>query len=467
MPSALIIAYYFPPVGGAGAQRPAKWCKYLPECGWEVCVVAPDASHTGSVWGPTDDTLNDTLSFARVERVSAGIDDIDHERRTSIAKHQAWLRAASDRVAALLSRERFDAVLITMSPFCLAHVALWLKAHFDVPVILDLRDPWALDGWPTYRTWFEWRRDYALMRRTLGAVDGVIANTPEALKALRCEFPMVDAARWTVIPNGYDEEDFRYVGASSGDPAHLTIVHAGSLHSSELYPPRGFVARTKRRIRYRPEPIQPEGRTLKFLLEALRRLRDAGYPGAERVRVRCVGVVVGATVRCVQESGVGEQVELIGYRPHRESVAQLMAADALFLPLHGYTDPARRALIVPGKTYEYLASGKPILACLPEGDARDLVERSGRGYLALPTHPGMVGAALSQLISDWLAGRLKGGGPPAWLHDYERCELTRRLSAFLTKVANLPLNRSVKSADHTAAPMNKGRSNPKDRCAAC
>src|SRR4051812_39898977 len=35
----LIISYTFPPTGGAGVQRVAKFAKYLPEHGWEVSVL--------------------------------------------------------------------------------------------------------------------------------------------------------------------------------------------------------------------------------------------------------------------------------------------------------------------------------------------------------------------------------------------------------------------------------------------
>src|SRR6188768_1123173 len=32
----LLVAYNFPPVGGAGVQRPVKWAKYLGRFGWDV-----------------------------------------------------------------------------------------------------------------------------------------------------------------------------------------------------------------------------------------------------------------------------------------------------------------------------------------------------------------------------------------------------------------------------------------------
>ena len=45
-----------------------------------------------------------------------------------------------------------------------------------------------------------------------------------------------------------------------------------------------------------------------------------------------------------------------GYVTHGESVALMRSADLLFLPMQNLP-PGVRATIVPGKTYEYLASG--------------------------------------------------------------------------------------------------------------
>ncbi|MCH6560776.1 hypothetical protein IH799_10545, partial [candidate division KSB1 bacterium] len=35
----LILAYYFPPLGMGGTQRPAKFVKYLPEFNWTPFVI--------------------------------------------------------------------------------------------------------------------------------------------------------------------------------------------------------------------------------------------------------------------------------------------------------------------------------------------------------------------------------------------------------------------------------------------
>src|SRR3954447_12979096 len=40
----LIVAYYFPPIGGIGSIRLVRFAEHLPEFGWDVTVLAPKAT---------------------------------------------------------------------------------------------------------------------------------------------------------------------------------------------------------------------------------------------------------------------------------------------------------------------------------------------------------------------------------------------------------------------------------------
>ena len=116
-------------------------------------------------------------------------------------------------------------------------------------------------------------------------------------------------------------------------------------------------------------------------------------------------------------------VRMHEFVPHPETVALLRSADALFLPMHDL--PAGiRAGIVPQKTYEYVAAGRPIVAAVPDGDARDLLAASGVARLCRPSDVAGIKAALRGEIERWRAGE----DPPAVRADV----LTRCTSARLT-----------------------------------
>jgi len=121
-----------------------------------------------------------------------------------------------------------------------------------------------------------------------------------------------------------------------------------------------------------------------------------------------------------------EIVKTPGYLTHAETVGLLRSADLLFLPMHGLP-PGRRARIVPGKTYEYLAAQRPILAAVPDGDARDLLERAG-ALLCRPTDVDGLTAALSEQLDRAGSSVSAAVGPRAFLERFERRNLTRELA---------------------------------------
>jgi GT2 family glycosyltransferase len=246
----------------------------------------------------------------------------------------------------------------------------------------------------------------------------------------------------TVIPNGYDADDFRTAAEAlpaNGTRDEFTIVHTGTLHGDSLYPARPLRAALRRMLEYTPERIVPSGRTIVHLLAALRRLRDSGVADARRVRIVLVGEVDRGTRRCIDESGVADAVTCTGFVDHAASVEWLLRADALFLPLHDLIGRGR-SLIVPGKTYEYLAACKPILACLPDGDARDLISASRFGYLSRPTDEQGIADAIQQMLADARTASSERAKCEPWVQSYERRELCRQLDAFLRKIHRRRLN---------------------------
>jgi hypothetical protein len=81
----------------------------------------------------------------------------------------------------------------------------------------------------------------------------------------------------------------------------------------------------------------------------------------------------------------------------------MMAADLLFLPMHDLRAGGRAGL-VPGKTYEYLASGRPILAAVPDGDARDILAEAGGARICSPSDVG----EMTRIIADQASGKVRG-----------------------------------------------------------
>ena len=176
----LIVCYYFPPDGGAGTQRAAKFAKYLPASNWSVTVLTRQPPAKRGKWEPEDKTLLQEIGTnTEVIRIAPAESATNWARDLVLADLQpGWIEPAYDALVQRLSKGDIDAVFFTMSPFDLSHLALRLKSQQpNVPVYVDLRDPWALDGWRLVGHYFKWRVHMQQMARTLLAADGVIANT--------------------------------------------------------------------------------------------------------------------------------------------------------------------------------------------------------------------------------------------------------------------------------------------------
>jgi glycosyltransferase involved in cell wall biosynthesis len=92
----------------------------------------------------------------------------------------------------------------------------------------------------------------------------------------------------------------------------------------------------------------------------------------------------------------------VGHRPFFEALELLRDAAVLLLVI----PPEGGAGNHTGKLFQYLASGRPILALAREPNvAADLVRRSRSGVVVPPDDAAAVAAALERLYGDWKRGR--------------------------------------------------------------
>jgi glycosyltransferase involved in cell wall biosynthesis len=385
--SVLYIARHFPPVGGAGVQRTVYMIRYLREAGWAVTVIT-GAGDGLDRWTPRDDSLSSVLPddveviwLPAPEPAAASSWRGRVERWLGVepAWDAWWISGACSRATAAPA---IDAIVATMSPFASAVAATRLSERLDVPWLADLRDPWALDEMTAYPTAAHRRLHQRRMRHRLGTASAIVMNTPEAAKVARARFPELAPRVVDAIPNGYAPADFSEPAPARSDAA-LRIVHTGYLHTDL----RG-VGVLRRMLSVGDVRVDRAARSHVHLLEAITTVAGST---ARPIELHLAGVLSAADRAAIPGS---VRVHDHGYLHHAESVRLLRSADLLFLPMHDLPD-GRRATIVPGKTYEYLASGRPILAAVPAGDARDLLERAVGVSLCDPTDV----AAMARIIA--------------------------------------------------------------------
>ncbi|NSW94486.1 MAG: glycosyltransferase family 4 protein [Bacteroidales bacterium] len=375
MKKVLIITYYWPPGGGAGVQRWLKFASYLPESGWEPVILTVDPG--SAVYPVIDESLENEvpeslkiyktpatdyyrLFYRDKARVpSAGFankkDDSVAGRLSRFIRGNlfipdpriGWNKFAFKKACEIVKEEKINIVITTSPPHSTQLTGLKLKKRLpELTWIADLRDPWTDIYYYKlfYPTPVAKRIDQCLEKRVLRTADRIIAVSPtlKTLFARKAPSAMID-----VITNGYDTSDF--INIKPETPEKLTMTYTGTM--SEAYPVDG-------------------------LLEVLQKMRTSGTD----FLVRFVGTVNEKLKKKIILKAGERNTEFVSHVSHSEAIKFMSGSTVLLLVIPHYR---HNRLIITGKLFEYLASGKPVL-CIgpPDGDAAEIIRSCRAGMTA-------------------------------------------------------------------------------------
>jgi glycosyltransferase involved in cell wall biosynthesis len=415
----LVVTYHFPPVGGIGVQRTLKYVTYLRRSGWEPVVITPrdpafplrDPALLASVPQGIEVHRNLSLEPARAtmlarRRVASGrksrsttAAEAPHSERRPSGRPSglrrlarlgakgwqnlwdtllfpdqavAWMPFAIRSGLQIHRRRPVDVLYSSAMPITTHLVAGALKARTGLPWVADFRDPWVESPiLPNPR--FPKRQ---MQRRTerwiVERADRVVLAMEGLREMFATRYPSM-ADKFVYIPNGYDLADFAGLEPIPSDPGRFNLLFAGSLYRhGELEAVLGGVELMAER---RPD------------LRSRLLLRFLGRANEENKRIAAEYTAPGR---------IGDVVRFEDFVPRQEALAQMAGADAL-LQLRS-AEPGSE-MFVSGKVFEYMTLDRPILAVMPPGDGRRLVDGLPGGRSA-DVDPASVADALERLLDD-------------------------------------------------------------------
>ena len=409
MKHALIVAFHFPPeASSSGVLRTLKYARYLEEYGWRVTVITLKRS----AYLITDPKLEEQIpKSAHVVRTRY----INVKRHLAIRGRYPAILAVPDTWSgwwpwavtagnAAIARERPD-IIYSTSPHATAHlIAGHLARRWKLPWVVDFRDPWFEDppepDTPAIVHWFARRLEAKVVARA----DHIVASTKHLKEMLVARYLRESPTKFSVIPNGYDEADFKALSEQPyAKQRQLTIVHTGSVNADFRDP--------------RP------------LFRAIRTAADQGLLDVSTLSLRFIG---GGTfgesaemLQCLNETGLQQTVSFLPRVSYDEVIKELGHADIALL-LQASTDTAA---LVPAKLYEYLRSQKPVLALVNPGASQELISETAGGWAIEPCdHKGLT-AVIVEIYRLWDSGELihKGASLHA-VEQYSRQNLTGALA---------------------------------------
>jgi glycosyltransferase involved in cell wall biosynthesis len=427
----LFITYYWPPSGGAGVQRCLKFVKHLPEFGISPTVIT--VSEKEGAYPIIDESLAaDIPAGVRVIRTSTnepfefykkltGKKEIPYggfanERQESMAQklfkflrgnlfipdaRVGWNKYAIRAASKLLAEEHFDAVFTTSPPHSSQLIGLALKEKFGIHWIADLRDPWTDIYYYKDLKHTAWakNRDARYEREVIEKCDALLVTSSDTKRLFLAKAPQLDSTKIKVLPNGFDEEDFKIPSAPPEDA--FVITYTGTI--TETY-------------------------NIEIFLKALSEIA-ARHPNIP-FRLRFVGKISAPIQQQLVTAGLQPITEVIPFVPHSESVKYLLTTTVLLM---GIPDVENNFCILPGKLFEYLAANKPIICIGPlHSDADRIIDECGAGRVFHYAAYDLMVDHLEQLAQGW---KINTNLDLPWIayNRYSRRNLTGELAKILLK----------------------------------
>ena len=417
MPKVLMIAFHYPPYhGSSGILRTWNYSRYLPLHGWQPLVLTASQF----AYGPQSTRLDNGLEAppgVKVWRAPA----LDSGRHLAISgRYPGWL-ALPDRwvtwfpgaVATalwIIARYRPQAIWSTF-PIATAHlIAGTVKRVTGVPWIADFRDSMTEDNYPAdVRQRNVYRR---IEGRAIRSADASIFTTDGTKDMYRARYSGSTHAAMHVIPNGYDEDVFERVESKAvGSAAKSSLQKIRILHSGIVYPSERD-----------PRPF----------LEALSELKRRGQVDSETIEIvfRDSGhdELLG---EWVAQAGVADIVRLEPPIPYERAIEEMLNADALLL-----MQAANSNHQIPAKLYEYLRSGKPILAATdPAGDTARVLQSLGVDSIVNIADVSDISGSLPRFLTKVRAHEAPMADPTS-IQRFSRRNQAAALAGLLHKMAN-------------------------------
>lgn len=395
-PRLALFAWLFPPLISGGVYRPTALVRYAATAGWKVNVIAGPVPYKPSAAGiyllgqiPSSVTITRVPEYP--SRPLFWLPSLDGGFIHGV---EGYLQAI-----ALLDSAPPAVVMASGPPFHNFVAAYFTARRYGARLVLEYRDEWTQTPFDFVKRGND---DQRWEERCLRQADLVIFTTESQRQHLIRYYPFLDDAKCAVVANGWEPADVPPPLSNSPqkDESRIVITFAGNLGDHTL-----------------PGPFLD---TLQEAIAAAPELR-------QRLHLRFFGQKSECALEQVKRFRFQEILELIDVVPKPEAFQAMRDANALLIlntPLF--------ERYMPGKLYEYLASGTPVLVYGRGGEIGHMVAELDAGPV-IPENDAELLRQAIESISSWDM-QAKRDKRDVWLARHTRKQLSGELLGHLDQL---------------------------------
>lgn len=420
----LIISYYWPPAGGPGVQRWLKFAIYLPDFGCKPTIFTPENPSYPLIDKTLENEVPEDLEIIKTniwepyqlaeklnksnKKFKAGQFDVGQNQswksKLSIwvrgnffipDARVFWVKPSVKFLKKYLKENHFDVIVTTGPPHSLHLIGLALKKEFpDLKWIADFRDPWTEIS---YYKHLKLTKSSDKKHRDLESKVFKNADITLATSYTDAENFKKQGANAVCITNGFDKIDIEKTQIKS---AKFTLSYVGVLEQLR----------------------NPE-----ILWDVLKEIIAENEVFKNDFELKLVGRVDDKILKSLEDSGLKSNISNLGYLSHTESNEEMQNSDLLLIT--NFPQDSSRG-IIPGKIFEYLATGNSIISFGPkESDVKKILEETKRGKHFSYDESATVKSFILEKFQYWKNGIEKSESGN--IEQFSRRNLTKKLSDLL------------------------------------
>ena len=432
MKKVLIISYHFPPEGRGLVFRPLKFAKYFLQHDWEPLILT---STPKTYYFRNDYLLNEANSLnLKVFRTKGPAKNILSGRKLAplpnesirIKKrnwnrfrkipdeYEGWINKAVKLGSEIIESNKIEIIFATAPPFSALVAAGQLKEKFEIPLVIDYQDSWLHSPTSFIPMGYHKLRNLKLEQEVIKITDEIITVNRRIKEYLIEEYNYLKHEDINIIHHGFDEEDFRAaMQGSLPEKPKMRFTHAGSFF----------------------DLMTPE-----YFLEALHLLFNKKPELRSKIEICFLGELTKEHLKLIQQYNVSDVIFNPGYVDHITALKYLLASDVLWFMINKGNG---NQVLSPVRLSHYIGSRKPILACVPDGAAKQFLRDYNAVRISEPDEP----AQIANLIIEYFELYQKNMLPAANEEEVKKFDielLTAQLARYFEFLRFIPHEFDVK-----------------------